>query len=536
MGSRLIKFYRDDIKRSWKIAFFSSFGIGLLVHIFKFVNVIPNADALMNFYNSQNMVASGRWLLGLVCSLSTSFDLPWVTGILSLFFAGVTAAVIAEHFRMENPCLIVLSSGLLVSFPAISFTFAYGFTADGYMIAMLLAALSALLSRMENIRRDRWKQLVLSGVCICLCCGIYQAYISFAFALAVCYIILELLEGRYPVRKILCWICVQILIYGCALAAYYGIWKLSMVLQGVQASSYLGIDSLALGDGGIISAVYRIVRDFYVFFFQWNIFEHGITVYSALNILFMVALAIGLIIALVKSGAYKSKASVALLVLCLVSLPFGCFLWHFTSSDVYYHAVMLQSLCILYIFAAVLYERWTTLRKADLMMILLSAIIFNNSLSANLFYVQMHMTYERTYSKATEIVTRIHQLDDGTVRYIAFGGKANTWDPSDQFDPGVLRNIGGNRFIQNDLTSYQFLMLYMDLDLAYYKINGEEYPVMELYPGAPVPYDHQFLFPALPIAERDALVETQEYSEMPVWPAEGSVKRIGDTIVVKLSE
>jgi len=537
MGTRFMRYYNENIKKSWKIAFWSAFVIGAIVHLFKFVNVLPNMDALLNFYNSQNMVASGRWLLGIACELGTRFDLPWVNGILSLLFAGIAAAVIAEHFRMENSCLIVLSSGLLVSFPSFSFTMTYGFTADGYMIAMLLAAVGALLSRVENIRRDRWKQLVTAGICICLSCGIYQAYVSFAFAMAVCDAILELLEGRISVKKILTWILVELLIYGGALLAYYGIWKICLIVQNVQVTNYQGMDNLGIfGAGGILGVLYKIIKECYVFFFQWDIFQYGITRYSLLNILFFIALAVGLVIAAIKSGAHRSAAKLALIAFLMISFPFGCYIWYFVSAGVDYHSIMLQSFCILYVFLAVLYERWATVRKADLVCILLSAIVFNNSLSANIFYAHMHMAYERSYAKVTEIMTRVHLLDDGTVRNIALCGGPESWERKDTFDPETLREIGGSRFVSRDLTSYYFMMLYTDLDLAYYKMTGEEPPVLWLYDDSPVPYDHEYYFPAISQEGQIALEATPEYAQMPVWPAEGSVRRIGDTIVVKLSQ
>ena len=178
MGSELISFYQNKIKKTWKLAFFSAFVLGLLVHLYKFTNLLPNADALYNFYSNQNMAASGRWFLSIACGLSSYFDLPWVNGLLSLVFMGLTSAMVAEVFRMKNPVLILLSSGLLVSFPAVTATLSYEFTADGYMLAMALAAFSVCLTRMEYIGKAHWKKLVFSGICICLCCGIYQAYVT----------------------------------------------------------------------------------------------------------------------------------------------------------------------------------------------------------------------------------------------------------------------------------------------------------------------------------------------------------------------
>lgn len=122
MGQKLLALYGNKVKNTWKIAFFSAFFLGLLVHMYQFTNYSPNHDGLYNFYGSQNMIGSGRWFLAAACSLSTFFDLPWVIGVVSVTFMALTAAVITEVFGMENPCLIVVCSGLLVSFPAVAET------------------------------------------------------------------------------------------------------------------------------------------------------------------------------------------------------------------------------------------------------------------------------------------------------------------------------------------------------------------------------------------------------------------------------
>ena len=71
MGSEILAFYENKVKKSWKTAFYSAFFIGLLVHIYKFTNLLPNADALYNFYSNQNMTASGRWFLSIACGFSS---------------------------------------------------------------------------------------------------------------------------------------------------------------------------------------------------------------------------------------------------------------------------------------------------------------------------------------------------------------------------------------------------------------------------------------------------------------------------------
>ena len=101
MGECFVRFYREKVKNTWKIAFFSAFIIGFLIHIYKFTNTLLVADSLYNFYSTQDMLASGRWFLSIACAPSSYFDLPWVTGLLSLFYMGIAAAAIAEVFEMN---------------------------------------------------------------------------------------------------------------------------------------------------------------------------------------------------------------------------------------------------------------------------------------------------------------------------------------------------------------------------------------------------------------------------------------------------
>lgn len=541
MGMELLTFYNEKLKKEWKLAFYSAFITGLLVHLYKFTNLLPNHDSLYNFYSSQNMVASGRWFLSVACGLSSFFDLPWIIGLLSLVFMGITSAILAEVFRMKNPVLILLSSGLLVSFPAITATMAYEFTADGYMLAMVLAALSTALTRMEYIGKAHWPKMVLSALCICLSCAIYQAYVSFAFVLAVCYFMTEILENRREEKLYWKWIGTQIVVYIGALAAYYVIWKLCLKIQGFTAASYQGIDNVGvMSASGVLGGLGKIARDMVRFFLEWNILEHGVTVYSVLNMLFLLAFGAGFLISVVKSGIFRRKLHLLLLMLCLAALPVGCYIWYLTSPDVFYHALMLQSVCLLYVLTAVLYDRWVCTQGRDtvgiIVLILLTAIVFNNSVTANIYYNYMDQSIRNTQAAAIELSTRVHLLDDGTVKYVAIYGGLGDYSQEDHFEQDKLRQLGGWKTLNRTILSPLYLSLYTDFELSYYRANGLEYPLVEQDPDIPAPQDWTFRFPLLEKTGRDALARTEQVQSMPIWPARDSVQVIGDTIVVKLSE
>ena len=168
----MLRFYRTKIKKEYKIAFVITFLITMLIHFYKIANTLPNHDSILNYYADQNVLASGRWALSLACGLSSFYDLPWINGLLSCVFIALTVVVIVALFKLKNPVVIGLIGALLAASPATTETFFFLYTADGYMIAMFLAALAVYFSRMEETRFSR---LLLSGVCICVSCGIYQA-------------------------------------------------------------------------------------------------------------------------------------------------------------------------------------------------------------------------------------------------------------------------------------------------------------------------------------------------------------------------
>ena len=175
MGIDLVEYICKKITKQQKLAFTSSFFATLFIHLYFLTNTLPNHDSVLNYYSTQNVLASGRWALSTACGFTSYFDLPWINGIMSSIFIGLTVTVIVTLFRIKNPILIILTGCLFAASPATTDTFFFIYTADGYMIAMFLAATAVYWSRMGEKRKIYW---ILSAVCICVCCGIYQAYVS----------------------------------------------------------------------------------------------------------------------------------------------------------------------------------------------------------------------------------------------------------------------------------------------------------------------------------------------------------------------
>jgi hypothetical protein len=506
MGEGLISFYKEKIKASWKIAFFSAIIIGLLAHIYKFTNTLPNNDSMDYVYSTLNVVSSGRWFLSTACALSGFFDLPWITGLLSLFWIGITAAIVADIFKMENPVLIALSSGILVTFPAITVTFFYQFTADGYMLAM---ALSAMAVRLSLIGDKKWSHTVLAALCLCLSCGIYQAYVSFALLLAIAHMMVEIFKGERENSEYLKWIARQAFVYIIGLLVYFIVWKVMMALQGAQATNYQGMN--ALGSASITTAIAKSLRSVGTFFFSWNPIEHGWTVYLVLNLLFVLLLAAVLIKSVFSSGVLRKPLQLALLIVAIVLTPFLACIWFFTSSKVFYHLIMLQSLAAIYIFALVQADKILRPRWKDVAGLLFAVLIFKFAVQANTCYFLMDKCYETSYAMATEMLTRIHMLDDGSVEKIVIVGDRETnyaaiqpdelaevWIYSTQMKPDLL---------VNQERTYAFLKGFVGTD---YELVDDDTAFSYLY--------------------------DERVAEMGRWPAADSVQLMDGIIVLRLPD
>ena len=543
MGEYIMKLYRDKVKKEWKIAFLSAVIVGFLVHTYRFTNYFPNHDGLFNFYSTQNMIASGRWFLAPACALSSCFDLPWIIGVISVALLALTAVFLTEIFEMKNPCLIVLSSSLLVSFPAITETMFFSFTADGYMLAMLLAAVTVYLTKMPN--GIRWKNGLAAAACVCLTCAIYQAYVSFAFVLAVCYFMWELLENRHKNGAYWKWIACQVGVYSAGLAAYYGIWQLIMKVNGIAPSGYEGIDAMGtLGAGTLLTAAKQCVTSFVWFFLERNPVRYGFSVYSVLGILFVVGFAAVCVAAFHASGLGKRPGQAALFLVCLVSLPFGCYLCYFISPGVEYYTRMLQAVVVLYILLGVLCERWGKKAGKTLVMLLLTGVILNNSVTANVCYAYLNRCHEQSLATATELSTRIHMADDGTAENVAFiGSIGGNWTVTEEetMELSRLGTLGPLKMVNYSLLSDHDLIVlvldqYLDFTLEYYRTHDAQIPAYQFSQTAPVPRDYVLRFP---IADQQTLAQlsaSEDFAQMGIWPGRDSVRQIGKTIVVRFSD
>lgn len=539
MGGGIIDFAKRHINASRKAAFCSAVFVGLIVHLFKFTNTLPNLDSLQNFYSAQNVLASGRWFLAVACAPSTLFDLPWVTGLLSLLWIGFATALIVEIFQIENPFLIVLTGAFMATFPAVTEIFFYQYTADGYMFAMLLAALAVHLTRIESRSLPRW--LAAVG-CITLCCGIYQTYVNFALVFAICYFLFALLQNRFDTKTYLRWCVKQACLFVAGLALYYIIWKVCMFAQHVEPTHYQGIDRLGqLKLSGVPGAVVQVILET-GFFFLGHLPGRGtsISIWTVLHLLFVCVFAGVVLYSIVKTKLVRRKGQFVLFIAGAAAIPFAAFFWIFATSDIEYMGFrMKHSFCALFILAIVLFEQYARPHWKGVMTALIVCMIVNNALTANIHYFYLQRMWDKSYAAATEMVTRLHEADDGTARYlVVVGREANATDPNyiDKSTLGYYYYFQLNTLLRDEYNTALYLGNVMEFSLRYYTEHPDETPTFAVSETSTHGHMNSQFSLIDDKAQRDAFIMSDAVHAMTNWPAAGSVQKIGDALVVKYSD
>lgn len=485
-----------------RLPFFSSLVFGLIAHMFVITNKLPNHDDVTYLFSKGATVSSGRWGLELLRHVIPDYSMPWLHGIVSLLLLSFSICIIVELFQIRSRLGQILLSALIISFPSQIGTFCYMYTSSCYAVAFLLCVLSV-----REAARSGWKHWLISAVLLVLMLSIYQAYLSIASSLMILLLIQELLscgaENRaLPVLK-------RGLLFVLILLVGFEVYRLSITISlaalGDSVNQYSNeAKEMAPDFPGSILVAYRF------FFFNLTSRYNMIIVSKASRIIHFFCFglaAVGIVVSQVRG---RNLRNTLMLLLCLILLPLSicCLYMAFYWNTL--HTLVLYSYFTLYMLAVLAVEQLPepvlpTFR--DLLYAAFAVILVINICFANRCYLKLFLEYENAYSLATTLVTQIRSLpgyqpDDKVVLFPAAGDALH-------FAP----EFGTEEEAEHDLMGIQFQLLtgYTEADFISRYIGAE----MNI------------------VSFKDALHEItdRDWDRMPVYPAEGSVRRVEDGLV-----
>lgn len=512
---RTIDDVRAKIKPQWRWAFLSCFVGGILTFGYFMTNHFLTSDSLWNLVSDQDMIVLGRQFLTYACSISTDYDLPWVNGLLAIFFMSVTSVLVVEGLGIKSKYLSALAGVVLVTFPSMTSTFCYTFTIDGYMLAVLLAATAFFLTD-----RKRWG--FIPGVTLLgFSLGIYQAYFSVTIVLCILKLLLDILEGE-KLKKIFSKVWRYVIMGIGSYVFYYLSLQIMLKIKQANLSDYQGVNNLktfSLADihQGIIGA--------YKTFFSFLRAPGALATTNVMRVAVLLLILLGALIYLWKFVAEKYENKILRLILIfglLLVMPVGATIVCVMAPTLYFHLLMRTPWALFFVFVLVLIEKmpkvtkelWKKWQKTFATMVCLATamMVLQFSIAANVVAFNMEEKYEKTYGLSLRILDRLEQMPDyktgDKVAFVGGGVDQSIYPYTDSTSTYLKGYMGAEgTIVANDTDKFaSFWFHYLNVTIT-----------------------------TATLEETLEVLDTEEYKHMENFPNESSIKKIGEIWVVKLN-
>lgn len=509
----VLKNYKKVFNQKYFIA---TFLCVILIHGEILYNKLIWHDDLNKVFDTWNGgLTHGRWFHYEFVSLATRVagweSVSFFNGLLTAFCIAAMTMMLFDLFGIRKKWERIPLILVFASIPSIATHFGYMVSAGLDFIGKLLCVLAAFLAcKAIDITDKRIKAGHLALCVVLLACSIgeYQCYLAFYLSVVLFYFLYRtlhekgeitwkafVLEGLYYIATALAGLIVYLIVL-----------KADLKLRGAELGSYQGINSF-----GITSPkeyMLRIVtayRDFFfqdqrfsVFPFRFNGWQFG---------LFLIILILGLWVLFLFFKKNGAKVLMPMLQMALIPLALN-FNFLLSAEDVVttqhqYHYILLFMLGYMLLHVVMDYRKSTKTASAVL---LIATFVFSLLYirADNLYYTTQEVKQEQAISYFTELKTRIEMsenYDMGTP--IAF---VNEYDKL--FLGDHIKTPFDDEFV-----------------LPFYV------PILNNYNWGAFMYD--FLGYGPMRVDAAPFEEMEEVQKMPRYPADGSIKRIDDTLVVK---
>ncbi len=496
------------------LTFVSALAFGLVTHLYMLTNKLPNHDDIGHLFGSDYGAASGRWLLPFVLRIHGSFSLPWLIGLLALVFLGLSACLTVSVLRIRRPLGCILTAALMVSFPSVAATFAYMFSADAYFFSLLLACLAGFLAC-----KFRWGW-VFAILPLTLSMGIYQSYFGVAAVLMVGALIFETLDGKLPLPRLFLRALGFVISLGVSMGLYLAISKLASRATGLV--DYMGISGMGkLPLAQLPELLVRAYGEYFLFFLRNQSTAHAFF----MKYLFVLAVLASLYLLVFILRQRKLKPlSILFFLLLLLAYPLAGGLIVLMAPETSAHLLMLYGLLYILLLPLALMEyahpraekvggfhRFALAASSWLVVLTLAASAYCYAVYSNEVYLKMQLSYEQTVAFSTRLLSAVEQTEgyvpDMPIVLVGTSEESAALAP-ELNRISMIGALNMNALI-NSYTNGLFLQRYLGISNEVFNNDTD-------------------------IAQE--FDDFYEVIEMPVYPAQGSIRIIDDYAVVRLGK
>lgn len=504
-----------------RVVLWSTMLWGILAHGMMLFNKFSFHDDARLAFHIGATVSSGRWMLEVLkrffeCIFGGSlYSLPLFNGVGTLLLMALASYMLVRMLRLKSRAGCALLAGLMVVFPVVTATLGYMYTAPYYMLGLDMAVAGAwLIDETTCVRR--WYFLPAGSFLIACGIGVYQACIPFILTLLLLCVVRRILDDAEG-RSFYFFRTGFTMAGGCVLfLAFYlvGNW-LGLRLLGVSLSDYESISSF--GFSGWAQYWDRVCLAYREFFVPAAGKMRDMYPLASLRWFYRVVLVFGVLLAADRAAllfrACKARCAEFLLLTALFPLAVNFILVMVDAKLV--HSLMMGSEVFTFIFFLMLLEHAATdhrnypawLPRVGLSTLTAMALLY--CYFANICYFKADVLQAQAISYFTRLVSRIESTQGYSPELpVVYLNELHKRDLNLKAFP-EFRDVRLVPYLYDD--RHQLINNYAWKDF------------MALWCGySPVVLENTEKFEALP-----------EVLAMPRYPLEGSVRVVGQAVVVK---
>lgn len=464
-------------------------------------------EGLYYYWNQRWALSIGRWMMRYLSAVGGNVVMPAIFVAFNAVCTGVSVLLLADLWKIRNRTVLVLATVSLIVAPSVIEQNLVIYMAYDYGFCMVATTLAAYLV----LARSGWLDFVAAVLCLALGLGGYQAWIGFTAGIVVMTLLLDC-GGELPLPQIgrrFGKAAVMGLLGG---ALYFAILQMEIRRYDVTLSSKGGLSSFGAGSlvSNLVQGGMQAYRDFVLYFTK------GPNHTGKALLLVLLGTVLLLLLSWLRLVRRRQPQAVIMAVLALL-LPLAINLVDVVVPGSI-NVLMSHPMQMMVPFALVLAERETgPLWWKRLVYVGASAAVmlvcWLSTVVAYASYQTVAMAYRYVDTLTEAILARVINDTDYTsdMRVLIAGLP----DESEAQEFNFLF----------DKSAYTKNMVFWD-GTAGVLGNWKHYI-----------YDYHGLWIGeVSTDEYYDIIDSEAFADMPVYPAEGSLQRFDDILVVKLEE
>ena len=478
--------------------------VGLVTYNLYFVNGLTNPDGIIegltSFINAGWVIQGcGRWLLAILTYLSGNVVMPFASIIGYCVCVWLSSLLISRIWKQDSFVFIIVCPIIMIVSPAVVTHFSYNAVAFPYSLAMLLSTIYVYLC----FEKNGFMSYFFGVFCIVCSLGIYQNYIGYAACLVLMAIAIKLIK-KEAIKDILKKVIISFVIAIIGSVLYAIVLKLILLILNMQSSSRIANISLSFITNNLLANIKTTYTSYF------NYFNDSVLFRKYIFICIFAILAIVLIASTINHPLIDSF----IIVVSILLIPLASNIVLLIIPDQTATTCMSYQYMLIVPFTLAIAINLNKSIFVNYVAIIITLILsWTYVISANATYSCYKLSYNYINNQMSQVTYDIEHNEN----YIL------------DETPVIVGGFIDDDTLRNNIKTYKYAI---DLpeNVAFWKQQvGVTYNRQK--------YFMNFFgidFKDIDYSEYLKIINSNEYTNMPIWPKDGSITKIDKYLVVKL--